>query len=129
MGEIFFSFLATFITAPIFVYILLFIISKLITKNHRKSVQLAVDYSTIFFILAVHFLIFTIWQRSLLWVIIIFILLCAIIFVIINWKVKGEIIFNRVFKGFWRFSFLIFLFAYLILTVYGIVHRVNGYLQ
>ncbi|MHC0037270.1 DUF3397 domain-containing protein [Pseudoneobacillus sp. C159] len=129
MVDIFSSFLATFITVPMFVYFVLFIVSKVMTKHHRRSVQLAIDYSTIFFILAVHFLIVTIWERSFLWVIIIIMLFCAIIFAIINWKVKGEIIFTRVFKGFWRFCFLIFVIAYLSLLIYGIIHRVNGYLS
>lgn len=122
------SFIATLITIPILVYILIFVISKIITKNHRRSVQFAIDYSTIFFILSVHFLAYTIWGRSFLWVIIIFILLCAILFVIINWKLKGEIIFSRFFKGFWRFCFLIFFIAYLVLTIYGLIYRVSSHL-
>jgi hypothetical protein len=120
--------IATFITVPILVYILIFIISKLITKKHRKAVQISLDYSTIFFILSVHFLVLAIWGKSFLWAIFIFMIICAIIFVIINWKLKGEIIFSRFFRGFWRFCFLVFFITYLILTIYGVIKRITTYL-
>jgi hypothetical protein len=119
------SFIATLITIPILVYFLIFVISKSFTKNHRKAVHLALDFSTIFFILSVHFLVFTIWEKSYLWVIFIFMLCCAIIFVIINWKIKGEIVLRLFLKGFWRFSFIVFFVAYIGLTVYGIIERVR----
>jgi uncharacterized membrane protein YozB (DUF420 family) len=63
------SLIATFITVPILVYILIFIISKVKTKNHRRAIQIALDFSTVFFILSVHFLILAIWGKSFLWVI------------------------------------------------------------
>jgi hypothetical protein len=120
--------MATFITAPILIYIIIFVISKLVIKNHRKAVQSAIDYSTVFFILSVHFLVLAIWGKSFLWAIFIFLFTCAIIFVIINWRLKGEIVFYRVFKGFWRFCFLVFFIAYLVLTVYGVIERVTSHL-
>jgi hypothetical protein len=122
------SIMATFITAPILIYIIIFVISKLVIKNHRKAVQSAIDYSTVFFILSVHFLVLAIWGKSFLWAIFIFLFTCAIIFVIINWKLKGEIVFFRVSKGFWRFCFLVFFIAYLVLTIYGVIERVTSHL-
>lgn len=128
MFDVISSFFATLITIPLLVYILIFVIVKKLTKNHRKAVHLALDLSTIFFILSVHFLVLTIWERSYFSYIFIFMLICAIIFVIINWKVKGEIVITLFFKGFWRFNFLIFFMAYIGLTIYGVVQRVNSYL-
>lgn len=128
MTNVISSVLAIFITIPILAYLLIFIISKQFTKNHRRSVHMALDGSTIFFILSVHFLVITIWEKSFLWAIFIFMLCYAMIFIIINWKIKGEIIINRIFKGFWRFSFLIFLFAYIGLTIFGLIQSVNSYL-
>jgi hypothetical protein len=125
MTSVISSFFAIFITIPILVYVLIFIICKPFTKNHRKAVHIALDVSTIFFILSVHFLVITIWEKSYLSIIFLFMLCCAIIFVIMNWKIKGEIIFSRFFKGFWRFSFLVFFIAYIGLTIYGLVLRVS----
>jgi hypothetical protein len=125
MYNLFSSIIATLITMPILVYIFVFVMAKQLTKNHRKAVQLGLDISTLFFILSVHFLVLVIWEESFLSIIFIFLLFCAIIFVLINWKVKGEIVFSRFFKGFWRFSFLVFFIAYLGLTIYGLYQSVR----
>ena len=96
---------------------------KLITKNTRKSVHVALDSTTILFIISVHFLILTIWDKSLFWLIILVLILIATLFVLVHWKVKEEIILKKVMKGFWRFNFILFLLAYLTLTLYGLIHR------
>lgn len=128
MAGIVSTILTTLITAPILVYFLVFIVCKQWTKNHQKSINLALDFSTIFFIFSVHFLIITIWEKSFLWVIFIFMSGCAILFVIINWKVKREILFSRFIRGYWRFNFLVFFIAYLTLTIYGLIQSVNNQL-
>lgn len=117
------SIISVFFTVPLLGFIIVFLLSKLITKNSRRSVHKALDYSTILFIISVHFLIVTILGKSLFWLIILIMILFAMVFVVIHWKAKGEIIFNKVFKGFWRFNFLFFFLAYITLTVFGLIHR------
>jgi hypothetical protein len=117
------SIISVFFTVPLLGFIIVFLLSKLITKNSRKSVHKALDYSTILFIISVHFLIVTIFGKSVFWLIILIMILFAMVFVVIHWKAKGEIIFNKVFKGFWRFNFLFFFLAYITLTVFGLIHR------
>ena len=112
------SFLVVF---PIFTLFIVFVISKWITKKHRFSIPLALDISTIFFILSVHFLIQSIWNTSLFVFIIIFILLIGMIFVIIHWKIKEEINYKKICKGMWRITFLLFFLLYVFLVVYGLV--------
>lgn len=112
-----------FFMVPLLGFIIIFFLYKMITKNSRKSFHLALDLSTILFILSVHFLTMTIWGESFFGMIVIFLILIAMAFVVVHWKVKGEIVLNKVFKGFWRFNFLIFFFAYITLTVYGLLHR------
>lgn len=115
------SFLVVF---PIFTLFIVFVISKLITNKHRFSIHLALDISTFFFILSVHFLIQSIWNKSLLLYIIIFILLIGMLFVIIHWKLKEEMEYTKVFKGIWRVTFLLFFTLYIVLIVYGLVHSI-----
>lgn len=112
---------AVFITIPIIGYILIFMTVKQITKNHRKSVHLALDGSTILFIISVHYLVLTIWEKSYLWLILLLMILIAVIVVLIHWKVKQEIDFRRILRGFWRANFLVFFILYLILFVTGLV--------
>ena len=76
------SIIATFVTIPIFGYIIVFIVSKLLTKKHRKSVGIALDVTTLLLIICVHYLIIAIWEHSLLWLILIIMILTAAVFVI-----------------------------------------------
>ncbi|MDQ0972796.1 succinate dehydrogenase hydrophobic anchor subunit [Neobacillus niacini] len=115
------SIITIFLTVPLLGFFIIYVLNKLITKNTRKSFHKALDYSTILFIVAVHFLLITIWGKSFFGLILLILLVIAMIFVVIHWKIKGEIIFTKVFKGFWRFNFLIFFFAYISLTVFGIL--------
>lgn len=116
---------AAFVTIPILAYILIFIISKQITKKHRRAVQIALDGSTILFIISVHYLIMAIWKISLLWMILLLIMFIGIGVVLLHWKIKEEIDYTHVFRGFWRFNFLIFFSLYTILIIIGIVQSVS----
>lgn len=115
---------ALFVVAPIISYIVAFVICKKITKKHRRSVRFAIDFSTIFFIFSVHYLVVTIWEKSIFWYIIIFVLFAGMIFAIYHWKVDKEVVFSKVFRAFWRINFLVFFFTYLSLMIYGVFRRV-----
>ena len=125
MSEVISSIIATFVTIPLLGYIIVFVISKLITRNHRKSVKIAIDVTTLLFVIACHYFIMAIWGISIFWMIILFMILIAIIFVIAHWKLKHEIQFIKVFKGFWRFNFLCFGLIYIFLFAYGLILRIS----
>lgn len=129
MSSIFSSIIATFVTIPLLGYLIVFIISKQVTKQHRRSVRIALDISTLLFVISVHFLTIAIWERSYLWVIILAMIVVAIVFVVIHWKVKQEINFPLVFRGYWRFNFLLFFTAYIVLTVIGLVQSVTTFVS
>lgn len=120
MGSFFASVFATFVTVPIIGYFIVFVIAKQITKKHRKSVHIALDTTTILFILSVHYLIVTIWEFSLLWLILILMIAMAILSLLIQYKLNEEVDYKKVFRGFWRFNFLLFFSAYIILICVGI---------
>ncbi|WP_404449970.1 DUF3397 domain-containing protein [Sutcliffiella horikoshii] len=124
MSEFLAGTLATIVTLPIFALIVFYYIAKLATRNNKKSFHLAIDASTLLFILAVHFIIIIIWETSLLSVILTVLLLIATVMVLIHYKMKEEIHFRRVFKGFWRMNFLLFFVAYFCLLTFGIIKRV-----
>ncbi|MGV3466819.1 MAG: DUF3397 domain-containing protein [Heyndrickxia sp.] len=112
------------ILIPFVAYLLVFFAVKLITDNHKKAVSYAIDITTIFLILSVNELTLVIWSHSFLWVIILLLLLIAIGFVFLFRYIRNEIIYSKVFKGFWRFNFLLFFAAYIILMVYGLTRSV-----
>lgn len=115
--------LTIFFVMPFLGFILVFYIARLVTKNTRKSVHKALDYSTLLFIISVHFLLATIWGKSFFWLILLVMIIIAMGFVLIHWKVKQEIIIRKVLKGYWRFNFIVFFIAYMLLSLYGLLHR------
>lgn len=125
MPGIFSALIAIIITVPMIGYLAVFIISKQVTGNHRRSVNLAIDFSTFLFVLSVHFLIVTIWEKSFLWLILLILFGIAAFFVFIHWKFKEEIVIPKVFKGYWRFNFLLFFSAYIILVLFGLYQRLT----
>ncbi|MED4226099.1 DUF3397 domain-containing protein [Neobacillus cucumis] len=123
MSTIFSSVLTLFFALPILGTILVFIVIKFILKSTKRSLHLALDYTTLLYIISVHFLIVTLWGKSFFWLIILVMLVLAMVFLLVHWKVKEEIIVKRVWKGFWRFNFILFFAAYFLLTFYGLVSR------
>jgi hypothetical protein len=117
-------FVATLVTLPILSYIVAFIVAKQWTNNHRRSVQIAMDVSTVFFISSVHFLIIEIWDKHLLWLIMLIVLVLGCCVVLVHYKVKQEIIFGKVLKGVWRLNFACFSFVYCLLFFYGVIARI-----
>lgn len=111
-------------TIPLLGYIIVFVISKLLTKNHRKSVKIAIDVTTLLFVISDYYFIKAIWGVSLFWLILLIMMIIAITFVLAHWKINHEIQFIKVFKGFWRFNFLFFGFIYILLLIYGLILRV-----
>ncbi len=89
------------------------------------SVRISVDISTILFIVSVHFLIHTIWGISMIWAIFLVLIMVALTVVIVHYKVKEEIVMNKVVRGFWKLNFIIFSFAYIVLVIYGLVKSVT----
>lgn len=115
---------ATLVTLPILSYMIIFIVAKKWTKNHRRSVQIAMDLSTIFFIISVHYLILAIWDKHLFWMILLIVLAIACCVVIVHYKVNQEIVLEKVLKGFWRLNFMCFFCVYSLLFVYGVISRI-----
>ena len=124
MSEVISSIIATFVTIPLLGYIIVFVISKLLTKNHRKSVKIAIDITTLLFVISDYYFIKAIWEISLFWLILLIMVIIAIAFVVAHWKINHEIQFIKVFKGFWRFNFLFFGFIYILLLIYGLILRI-----
>lgn len=124
MSEFLAGTFATIVTLPVFALIVFYFIARAVTRNNKKSFHLAIDASTLFFILAVHFILIIIWETSFLSLILTVLLVIATVMVLTHYKLKEEIHFKRVFKGFWRLNFLLFFFAYFCLVTFGIIKRV-----
>ncbi|WP_223700327.1 DUF3397 domain-containing protein [Sutcliffiella deserti] len=124
MSNLFAGFFATIVTVPVFAMLIFYVCARYLTKNNKRSFHVAIDTSTFFFILSVHFLVINIWGQSYLWIILMLLVGIAALMVVTHYKIKQEINFRRVLKGFWRFNFLLFFFAYFCLTLLGVIKRI-----
>lgn len=126
MDTLFSSAAALFIMLPILFYALIFTVVKQLGRNHRRAVSAAVYSTSIVLIFSVHFLIETIWGESYLAMIILFLLVIAVLFTFVHWKVREEIIYSKVIGGYLRLNFLLFSLFYVGLLLTGIVINVKG---
>ncbi|MDQ0482788.1 DUF3397 domain-containing protein [Guptibacillus hwajinpoensis] len=115
---------ATAITLPLLAWYLVYIVTVKMTRKKKFSFRLAVDISTIFFILSVHFIIVELFGHSFLWVILLLMIGAAVGFTVLHWKTKEDIQIHKVIKGAWRFNFLLFSTSYIVLLLIGLVHRI-----
>ncbi|WP_232735738.1 DUF3397 domain-containing protein [Alteribacter populi] len=119
LGDVMAYVVATLVTAPIIGLYLVYIITVKMTKKKVYALKLAVDWSLLLFMFAVHFIIMEIWNVSLIGMMIALILLTAIVFTFIHWRMYEEIKILRIIKGVWRFQFVVFLVLYFVLMFYG----------
>ncbi|TMU87882.1 DUF3397 domain-containing protein [Bacillus sp. BHET2] len=124
MASVFSTIIAIFVMIPFLGYFISFILAKEILKNHRKAVHVAIDITTFLLIISVHFIVIAIWQTSYLWLIFLAICSIGVLFVITYWKVKGEIHYPKLLRGFWRMNFLLFFTAYITLMITGLILRI-----
>lgn len=127
MTDVFAWIIATFITLPILFFYLVYLVAVKVNKNKKRSFRLAVDSSTLFFIISIHFLIKEIWGIPTFWIIIIVMLMIAICFTVIHWKLAEDIHLGKLVRGIWRFHFLLFFTLYVFLSVFGLIFKVYQY--
>ncbi|UOQ43142.1 DUF3397 domain-containing protein [Halobacillus salinarum] len=114
---------ALVITLPIPFLILFYFFARKWCRHKRKAVHYTATITAPIFILAVHVLLFVQFERSF-FAYIIIMLLCILSFsIIIQYKLHEEVRLGRAFKGFFRFSFLLFLIVYSGLSLFGLIER------
>ncbi|MFS0823714.1 DUF3397 domain-containing protein [Bacillus sp. 1P02SD] len=124
MVDFFAGIAATFVTIPLLGFILVYLISRFIIKNTRKSFFLSVDVTTVFFLIAVHYLLLVIVGKSLLWLILLILLMTVLFIGYITWRKSHAIETVKVLRKSWRFVFLASTVAYFLLLLIGLVQRI-----
>ncbi len=114
------AFIATLVTLPVVGYLIVFVVTKQWTKNHRKAVQYGINSSVLLLIVSVHFLIQSIFNMSLLWLVISVALLLSIAVVLVHLRFKEEIQYAKLLRGMIRLNAFVFTLSYLVLVVVGI---------
>ncbi len=116
--------IAACVIMPVIVYMAVYTLSRQKFKNNKKAVRLSADVTTFFLIMAVHYAVIALFERSYLWIIMIILILLASVVLFMHYKVREEINLKRVFTSFWRASFLLFSIGYFLLVFIGIAERI-----
>ncbi|WP_416151052.1 DUF3397 domain-containing protein [Salipaludibacillus sp. HK11] len=116
--------IATFVTVPLIALYTIYILLVKTTKKKQYSFKIAVDSTTIFFIVSVYFLFSEIWGLQVGWHSIFFVLLTATFFTVFHWKKYEDIDIKKVFRGVWRLQFVVFFLLYIVLVLYGLFYRI-----
>ena len=112
---------AFIVTAPIVVWIALFLLFKRMFNNPHKALLWSVDIMTFFFMLSVDAVMHEVWHHHFLGILFFAFLFFSIFFIVLYLLTHQQVVMMRLVKGIWRFNFLLFLSGYLVLVVYGLM--------
>ncbi|MCG6795115.1 DUF3397 domain-containing protein [Geobacillus sp. YHL] len=118
------STIATFVTAPLLLFLLVYFGARLVGRRRRAAFYAAVNAATAFFIAAVYFLLTVLFGKSYFVPLLLFLFGLHAAIALGYWRKKADFRLRTVFRVFWRASFLIFASLYAGLLVYGMAIRV-----
>lgn len=124
MLDIIVHILSFFITIPIIASFLVYIGSMIHKRNKLKAIHRVVNWTTLFYIIAVTIMLAVIFERSFVGFVMIFLLILLSVIIFIQWKAKRDVQFVKAAKLLWRISFLLFFFLYGCLIVLGIIKQI-----
>jgi len=116
--------IALLITFPFIPTIIVYKVSDIMMQHKLRALHIAINWTTILYILASMRILNMMFDQQFIGIIIGLILVLLAIIIIWQWKTNTEVLLNKAIKILWRLCFLIFLFAYTILVVYGVILRI-----
>lgn len=118
--------LAFFITAPLLTSIVVYLISMSLQRNKWKAIHRVVNWTTIFYIIAVLIMLQAIFSKSFIAITIVGLLFVLTIIILVQWKKQRDIQFFAAFKLLTRISFLLFFVLYGCFMIIGILIQLIG---
>ncbi|MYL46552.1 DUF3397 family protein [Virgibacillus halodenitrificans] len=124
MKEFIIYLISIFVALPILATWFTYLIARKVGKTKIKAIHITVYVTTILYIIAVAMLFKIIVGHTHLGYLAVLVLsvLCIIIFY--QWRYNTEIVIFKAIILTWRITFLLFLFAYLLLSMVGIILRI-----
>ncbi|AOM83284.1 DUF3397 domain-containing protein [Salisediminibacterium beveridgei] len=117
---------ATFITWPVLVIFLAYLIQFIWSGHHRRKVKRSVDISVPFFMAAIYFIIQEIWLIDM-WfpITAVFIVLLGLT-LFIYWRLYDDVLLMRAFITAWRIHFIFYFFSYIALMTFRVYRDLAG---
>ncbi len=119
--EIVATIIAILATVPVITFLILFFIFKARTKKTTRSIQLAADFSALFFIIAVSTLFYILFENHFIPWIVVSYLIVLLIVLFYQYVKNEEIIINRALRIVWRIGFIMMFMLYVLLFLITII--------
>lgn len=107
-----------FIIIPLIATLTLYQISYFIFKHRWKAIHLSVQWTAIFYIIAVTILLEKLIEQNIIGYILIGLIVTLAVILIIQWKNNTEVILLNGLRVLWRICFLLFAVTYMVLISY-----------
>ena len=119
--EIVATIIAILATVPVITFLVLFFIFKARTKKTIRSIQLAADFSALFFIISVSTLFYILFENHFIPWIVVSYLIVLLIVLFYQYVKNEEIIINRALRIVWRIGFIMMFMLYVLLFLITII--------
>ncbi|WP_082918069.1 DUF3397 domain-containing protein [Oceanobacillus sp. Castelsardo] len=116
--------LSFFIMVPIIATVIVYIIVLKLSRSSKKAVHIAVNWSTIFYIISTIILIQYLFNTSITGFILIFMLFVLAVIIFYQWKANVDIEIKKAFKILWKICFLLFFILYVTFSIIGIIMEI-----
>jgi|SRR5699024_1479074 len=114
--------IAILITVPPVLACIVYFVSSKRFHSSMRAVHATVNWTTLFFIIAVDLLITVVFNQSATGIIIVTLLILLSIIIYYQWK-KGEIHLRKALRLLWRITFLLFFILYFLLLFAGVIKQ------
>ncbi len=109
---------------PIIATVIVYIIVLKLSRSSKKAVHIAVNWSTIFYIISTIILIQYLFNTSITGFILIFMLFVLAVIIFYQWKANVDIEIKKAFKILWKICFLLFFILYVTFSIIGIIMEI-----
>lgn len=113
--------IALIITLPFLLTYILYFLHLKIYNHSLKSFHFAVNWTTIFYMLAVFMMLHMLFKQTFLSYILLLVLIILSIIIYRQWNQETEVSLGSAIKLMWRICFLFFLASYIFLIMIGIL--------
>ncbi|SDN24766.1 DUF3397 domain-containing protein [Alkalicoccus daliensis] len=122
MTDIAAAIIATTVTIPPLVLIIIFMVFKKSGKSSSKAVRMAADLTMPVFMISVYFIVNEVWGINTGWYMILGFIITAAVITTLHWKIRGDTAITIILKQSWRFHFLVYFILYFIVTITGLIY-------
>lgn len=121
--------LSLFVIYPVVVFLVVFLLCKLVLHKRKKSIGIASDISTFFLYFSISNLFSFLFLKEVGWYLVILSIVLATVITYLEWRSKKEIEIMPILRRIWRLLFLLFCCLYAMLWLIGVIQYVLTYIS